>query len=164
MRAHPFLRFPTTALTTLLLTMRTGAFALPGVLLSQAVQASPAYQSSPYDPSATLLDPEHNRLGAVASESSICSNIGIDMLKQGGNAADSLVATVLCVGVIGMYHSGIGGGGFMLVRSPNGTFENIDFREKAPAAASEDMYSNNVVGTAKTVVLSSDRLIPVTEW
>ena len=44
--------------------------------------------------------------GAVASESSICSHIGIELLKQGGNAADAIVGTTLCVGVIGMYHSG----------------------------------------------------------
>ena len=43
-----------------------------------------------------------------------------------------------------MYHSGIGGGGFMLVRSPNGSYEFIDFRETAPAASFEDMYKNNV--------------------
>ncbi|KAK2031174.1 gamma-glutamyltransferase 1 [Colletotrichum zoysiae] len=83
------------------------------------------------------------RLGAVASESNVCSTIGARLLKQGGNAADATVGTVLCVGVIGMYHSGIGGGGFMLVRSPNGTYEFIDFRETAPAAAFEDMYKNN---------------------
>lgn len=82
-------------------------------------------------------------LGAVASESAICSRIGTDMLQQGGNAADALVATVFCVGVIGMYHSGIGGGGFMLVRAPNGSFEFVDFRETAPAAAFQDMYNNN---------------------
>lgn len=46
-----------------------------------------------------------------------------------------------CVGVIGMYHSGIGGGGFMLVRSKNGSYELIDFRETAPEAAFETMYS-----------------------
>ncbi|KAJ5599864.1 hypothetical protein N7450_000931 [Penicillium hetheringtonii] len=81
--------------------------------------------------------------GAVASESSICSGHGTKILEQGGNAADALIATEFCVGVIGMYHSGIGGGGFMLVRSPNGTFEYVDFRETAPAAASQDMYKNN---------------------
>jgi gamma-glutamyltranspeptidase/glutathione hydrolase len=54
---------------------------------------------------------EHGKLGAVASESEICSQIGGDILKSGGNAADSMIATVLCVGVVGMYHSGIGGGG-----------------------------------------------------
>lgn len=42
-----------------------------------------------------------------------------------------------------MYHSGIGGGGFMLVKVPNGTFEFIDYRETAPAAASQDMFENN---------------------
>lgn len=52
-----------------------------------------------------------------------------------------------CVGVVGMYHSGIGGGGFMLVRSSNGTYEVIDFREAAPAAAHEDMYWGNVMGS-----------------
>ena len=44
--------------------------------------------------------------GAVASESKVCSQIGINLLKDGGNAADALVGTVFCVGVIGMYHSG----------------------------------------------------------
>ncbi|KGO77704.1 Gamma-glutamyltranspeptidase [Penicillium italicum] len=83
------------------------------------------------------------KLGAVASESSICSGHGSDILKMGGNAADALVATEFCIGVIGMYHSGIGGGGFMLVRSPKGDYEFIDFRETAPAAAFEDMYKNN---------------------
>ena len=42
-----------------------------------------------------------------------------------------------------MYHSGLGGGGFMLVRGANGSYEFIDFRETAPAAAFEDMYKNN---------------------
>ncbi|KAI2467594.1 gamma-glutamyltranspeptidase [Annulohypoxylon bovei var. microspora] len=83
------------------------------------------------------------RLGAVASENAVCSKIGTKLLQTGGNAADALVGTVLCVGVTGMYHSGIGGGGFMLVRGSDGKYEFIDFRETAPAAAFEDMYNNN---------------------
>ena len=43
-----------------------------------------------------------------------------------------------------MYHSGLGGGGFMLVRGSNGSYEFIDFREKAPAAAFQDMYKGNI--------------------
>ena len=43
-----------------------------------------------------------------------------------------------------MYHSGIGGGGFMLVRGSNGSYEFIDFRETAPAAAFQDMYKGNI--------------------
>ena len=78
--------------------MRSSAYLLPSLLTSQVI-AAPAYNGSH-----SLHDPEHNKLGAVASESSVCSSIGIDVLKKGGNAADSLVATTLCVGVIGMYH------------------------------------------------------------
>ncbi|KAI9891767.1 MAG: hypothetical protein M1814_002331 [Vezdaea aestivalis] len=55
-----------------------------------------------------------------------------------------LVGTVLCIGTVAMYHSGIGGGGFMIVRGSNGSYENIDFRETAPAAAFEDMYKEDV--------------------
>ncbi|KAK5051025.1 hypothetical protein LTR84_003584 [Exophiala bonariae] len=88
-------------------------------------------------------EPSADTRGAVASESDICSHIGIGVIQDGGNAADALVATVFCVGVVGMYHSGVGGGGFMLVRAANGTYEFIDFRETAPAAAFQDMYKNN---------------------
>lgn len=54
-----------------------------------------------------------------------------------------LTQNAVCVGTIGMYHSGIGGGGFGLVRAPNGTYDFVDFREQAPAAAFTDMYNNN---------------------
>ncbi|KAL5121996.1 hypothetical protein ACEQ8H_000212 [Pleosporales sp. CAS-2024a] len=118
--------------------MATGAASVAkwfaGLLTLQTALAAP---SAPVP----VLSAGHH--GAVASESSICSNIGIDLLKQGGNAADALVGTVACIGVVAMYHSGLGGGGFMLVRAPNGTYEFIDFRETAPAAAFEDMYKDN---------------------
>ncbi|KAG4416524.1 hypothetical protein IFR04_010318 [Cadophora malorum] len=93
-------------------------------------------------------------LGAVASESKICSEIGIGLLQRGGNAADALVGTTLCVGVIGMQHSGIGGGGFMLVRGADGTYESIDFRETAPAAAFQDMYKDNPMASVLTGLAS----------
>lgn len=104
---------------------------LPLLFLTQLVNATAS--QSPHEP----------RLGAVSSENSECSKIGIDLLKAGGNAADAIVGTVICVGVIAMSHSGIGGGGFLLVRSSNGSYEYIDFREMAGQAAYEDMYTNN---------------------
>ena len=85
--------------------------------------------------------------GAVASESKSCSQIGIDLLKAGGNAADAVVGTTFCVGVVSPYHSGIGGGGFALIRAPNGTYEALDFRETAPASSYEDMFQGNVLGS-----------------
>ncbi|KAH7304747.1 gamma-glutamyltransferase 1 [Stachybotrys elegans] len=90
---------------------------------------------------------EEPRLGAVASETDTCSKVGTRLLRAGGNAVDAIVGTTLCVGVIGMYHSGIGGGGFMVVRSVNGSYEFVDFRETAPAAAFEDMYLNNTAAS-----------------
>ncbi|KAF2197770.1 gamma-glutamyltranspeptidase [Delitschia confertaspora ATCC 74209] len=109
-------------------------------------QANPIANPIPHPPLhygyGENLPPGH--LGAVASESDICSQIGIELLKEGGTAADAMVGTVFCVGVVGMYHSGIGGGGFMLVRDAKDQYEFIDFRETAPAAAFEDMYKNNV--------------------
>jgi len=97
-------------------------------LLTQLAAAVPA--PSPPCNVSTLLDPNQDRLGAIASESAECTQIGIDTLAQGGNAADAMVATVFCVGVIGMYHSGIGGGGFMTVRAPNGTYEFSECTER----------------------------------
>ncbi|KAH0498596.1 hypothetical protein TgHK011_005844 [Trichoderma gracile] len=88
-------------------------------------------------------------LGGVASESRECSAIGRDLLARGGNAVDALVGTTFCVGVIGMYHSGIGGGGFAVLRDANGEYEAIDFREAAPAAAFEDMYKHNVSASVR---------------
>ena len=115
--------------------------------------------------SLSSANPTHHakipKLGAVASESNICSKIGTDILVAGGNAADALVGTVFCIGVVGMYHSGVGGGGFMLVRSSKGAFEMIDFRESAPAAAFEDMYKNNTQASI-TGGLASGKEYPLT--
>ncbi|KAI8935737.1 hypothetical protein NX059_007257 [Plenodomus lindquistii] len=117
---------------------------LTGFLMLQTAIGNPVSSKAPC-PSSSPAPPvvKEGELGAVASEAEICSHIGIELLKLGGNAADAMVGTVACVGVVGMYHSGLGGGGFMLVRAPNGTYEFIDFRETAPAAAFEDMYKNN---------------------
>lgn len=107
--------------------------------LAQVVSAAPAT----YSVEANATDADGAKLGAVASESAVCSNIGTELLEQGGNAIDALVGSVFCVGVIGMYHSGIGGGGFVLVRAPNGTYEFVDFRETAAASYYQDMYVND---------------------
>ncbi|KAI0341981.1 gamma-glutamyltranspeptidase [Trametopsis cervina] len=92
---------------------------------------------------AYLIKAKH---GAVASENIVCSELGVSTMKKGGNAVDAAVATTMCIGVTNMFSSGIGGGGFMTVRIPtpegNKTSEvyTVDFRETAPAAATETMY------------------------
>ncbi len=75
---------------------------LTALLTLQSVLANPVPSGYPTPPVI-----KHGELGAVASESDVCSHIGVELLKQGGNAADAMVGTVACVGVIGMYHSGM---------------------------------------------------------
>lgn len=97
---------------------------------------------------AYLIAAEH---GAVASENKRCSDIGVDVLKEGGNAVDAAISVVFCVGVVNMFSSGIGGGGFMTVRIPpsseGGSSEvyTIDFRETAPALANSTMYKDDPI-------------------
>ncbi|TPX36314.1 hypothetical protein SmJEL517_g01481 [Synchytrium microbalum] len=81
--------------------------------------------------------------GAVSSENPICSYIGTGVLQEGGSAVDAAIATTLCIGVTNSYSSGIGGGGFMLVRNADGSSEVVDFRETAPAASNKTMFQNN---------------------
>jgi len=83
---------------------------------------------------------------AVASDHRTCSQIGLNMLKMEGNAVDAAVATSFCIGVMNSFSSGIGGGGIMLV-SEGGTpqIRVIDSREKAPYAAHENMFVDNVI-------------------
>ena len=76
----------------------------------------------------------------VASTSEIASRIGADMMKKGGNAVDAAVAVALALAVTWPAAGNLGGGGFMLIRSADGTTEAIDYRERAPLAATRDMY------------------------
>ncbi|KAF3906491.1 Gamma-glutamyltransferase [Dactylellina cionopaga] len=84
------------------------------------------------------------RHGAVATDVEVCSEIGVDMLRlKNGTAVDALIASGLCIGVINMYSSGLGGGGFMVIRHPNGTSHSMNFREMAPGAAFKDMFNHD---------------------
>ena len=112
-------------------------------LNNKAVLLSACLQAVSAAPGACPAPPSDAHRGAVSSERDICSRIGTQLIKDGGNAVDAIVGTVFCVGTTAMYHSGIGGGGFMLLRDKDGNYEFVDFRETAPAAAFEDMYKNN---------------------
>jgi gamma-glutamyltranspeptidase/glutathione hydrolase len=78
--------------------------------------------------------------GVVVSVSEPASNVGLAILKQGGNAIDAAVATALALAVTHPAAGNIGGGGYLLVAPPQGEPLVFDFREVAPAAATRDMF------------------------
>ncbi len=78
--------------------------------------------------------------GMVASSSPIASQVGVDILKKGGNAVDAAVAVGFALAVTHPAAGNLGGGGFMVIRLANGRATTIDFREVAPKAATRDMY------------------------
>ncbi len=78
--------------------------------------------------------------GMVVSANILASQIGVDILKQGGNAVDAAVATGFALAVCYPNAGNLGGGGFMVCRFQNGDVSTLDYREKAPIAASEDMF------------------------
>lgn len=80
----------------------------------------------------------------VVSARAEASEIGLAILKKGGNAFDAMIATELALAVAYPYAGNIGGGGFMVYRLNNGKIGSLDYREKAPLAAYKNMYLDSL--------------------
>lgn len=78
--------------------------------------------------------------GAVVSASPLASEVGVMILKEGGNAVDAAIATQLALAVVHPSAGNIGGGGFTIIHLKNGQNISVDYREMAPGKASRDMY------------------------
>ena len=90
----------------------------------------------------------------VASVHQLASRAGVQMMKSGGNAVDAAVAVGFALAVVHPQAGNLGGGGFMLLRLAGGKTHFIDFREKAPMAATANMYldaQGNVIEDASSV-------------
>ncbi|MCU7552513.1 gamma-glutamyltransferase [Chitinophagaceae bacterium LB-8] len=88
--------------------------------------------------------------GAVVSAHPLASQIGVEIMKKGGNAIDAAIATQLALAVVYPGAGNIGGGGFMVAHLANGKQVALDFREKAPASAHRNMYldtNGNVIAS-----------------
>ena len=82
--------------------------------------------------------------GMVSSAHELASKAGVEILQKGGNAVDAAIATYLALNVVEFNASGIGGGGFMMIRSAKtGEVVELDYREMAPASATKDMYASD---------------------
>jgi gamma-glutamyltranspeptidase / glutathione hydrolase len=90
---------------------------------------------------ATITSPVRSKKGMVVSSHPLATDAGVAMLRQGGNAIDAAVATTFAISVVEPFSAGIGGGGFLLMRSgKSGEIKALDFRERAPLKATPDMY------------------------
>ncbi|MGE0158964.1 MAG: gamma-glutamyltransferase [Gemmatimonadales bacterium] len=112
------------------------AWALLALLLA-GCQAGLFPSTWPYPRAVGPVTAEH---GMVVTTDSIASQVGVDVLRAGGNAVDAAVAVQFALAVVNPEAGNIGGGGFMVVRLADGTAAALDFREKAPLAATRDMY------------------------
>ncbi|MCL1037626.1 gamma-glutamyltransferase [Shewanella submarina] len=104
--------------------------------LSLGNQAIFSYQAT--------AQPEWAQNGMVASQEAVATQVGVDILKQGGNAVDAAVAVGFALAVTLPRAGNIGGGGFMLYHSPDKAVSTaIDYREMAPAKAHKDIFLND---------------------
>jgi gamma-glutamyltranspeptidase/glutathione hydrolase len=103
---------------------------------------------------AAATQPVHAQHAIVVSVHELASRVGAEIMRAGGNAIDAAVATGFALAVVYSPAGNIGGGGFMLIRMADGKTHFLDYREKAPAAATRDMYldpQGNVVAGASVI-------------
>ncbi|MBD3726007.1 MAG: gamma-glutamyltransferase [Moraxella osloensis] len=113
-------------------------------LLPQPATNASQSAANRYDSSNDIFHPVYGKNGMVASEQGLATQVGLDILKQGGNAIDAAVAVGFALAVVLPNAGNIGGGGFMVLHDDKtGKGIAIDFREIAPAKASRDMYLDN---------------------
>ena len=89
---------------------------------------------------AASREPVRAKNGIVASTNEVASQVGVDIMKRGGNAVDAAIAVAFALAVTHPAAGNLGGGGFMMVRLKNGKTTAIDYREMAPAAATRNIY------------------------
>lgn len=120
------------------------------------VAETPEEPEEQEEPVINMMRDARGENGIVAAAKPEASEVGVEIMKNGGNAIDAAVATAFALGVVEPNASGLGGGGFMLIRfAETGEEVFIDFREVAPSKATADMFEldadGKVVNEEKTV-------------
>jgi gamma-glutamyltranspeptidase / glutathione hydrolase len=133
--------------------MHSGPRILAATIALALVSTSLVAQTTTAPP-ATQAEPTRAKHAMVVTIHHDATDAGLAILKQGGNAIDAAVAVGFSLAVVYPAAGNIGGGGFMLIRDKSGKTHFLDYREKAPAAASADMYLDahkNVIPGLSTI-------------
>jgi gamma-glutamyltranspeptidase/glutathione hydrolase len=109
-------------------------FHRPALIVVAALTSFPAFAAS--------LPPVSGPRGMVVTDQALASEVGAAMLRAGGNAVDAAVAVGYAQAVVNPCCGNLGGGGFMTIRLASGESHFVDFRERAPLAASATMYQD----------------------
>ncbi len=110
------------------------------VVMSGASAAPGSTPPVSYGVDSDTFHPVKAQHGMVASVDAMATQVGVEILRQGGNAVDAAVAVGFALAVTHPQAGNLGGGGFMLLRTASGRATAIDFREMAPGHASRDMF------------------------
>jgi gamma-glutamyltranspeptidase/glutathione hydrolase len=137
---------------------RSVAYLFSLSMLFAACSGSRSTSSMSFDPyNYTIQKKGTGTKGAVVSAHPLASEVGVAVMKQGGNAVDAAVATQLALAVVYPAAGNIGGGGFSVIRLSNGATITIDYREKASGKAHRDMYLDQQ-GNAQTSLSQNGHL------
>ena len=91
-----------------------------------------------------IIQSTTSKKAMVVSAHHLATKIGNDILQKGGNAIDATIAVQYALAVVYPRAGNIGGGGFMVIRTKDGKYDSIDYREKAPKASTRDMYLDSL--------------------
>jgi gamma-glutamyltranspeptidase/glutathione hydrolase len=134
--------------------LRVFVAAVVAAVLGLAPPSAPAAPHAPAadDPPASsraVLTPEYGENGMVVAARREAARAGVEMLRKGGNAVDAAVATGFALAVAYPYAGNLGGGGFMVIRMPDGRVTTIDHREDAPSGATQEVYLDDQGNAAR---------------
>lgn len=121
---------------------RVGAGLLSAILVAAGCADDGASDAAPWAESWRFAptDPVTADSGMVVTTDAFASQVGVDVLREGGNAVDAAIAVSFALAVVNPEAGNIGGGGFLVVRMADGTVAALDYREVAPGAATRDMF------------------------
>ncbi|MFZ4056825.1 MAG: gamma-glutamyltransferase [Ferruginibacter sp.] len=133
----------------------TSGLGLMAVLMMTTVSTSAQFNPYQYPTQKNVQSSK----GAVVAAHPLAAEVGLSILKKGGNAVDAAIATQWALAVVYPGAGNIGGGGFMVARLKNGKNIALDYREKAPQLANKDMYldsaGNPIEGLSENGALAS---------